>query len=263
VRLLECRRLLYVLLSGILPLKGKNTQDTLRKVVAGSYSFPPSIFDSVSAQAKDLIKKLLEKSPSQRLSAKQAMQHTWLRETAPHHSSPLSQSVISNLQAFRNEHRLKKAALHILARHQDDQILDQLRDIFLELDDDGDGIITATELQKGLSSAGVTSMAHQEVKELLKAVDADGDGQIDYTEFLAASMQRQSVVRESECWAAFRVFDKNDDGRISQSELAEVLNSQEVNSAVSKEQIAKIVKEVDADGDGFIDFNEFMAMMQS
>lgn len=255
--------ILYVLLSGILPLKGKNTQDTLRKVVAGSYSFPPSIFDSVSAQAKDLIKKLLEKSPSQRLSAKQAMQHTWLRETAPHHSAPLSQSVISNLQAFRNEHRLKKAALHILARHQDDQILDQLRDIFLELDDDGDGIITATELQKGLSSAGVTSMAHQEVKELLKAVDADGDGQIDYTEFLAASMQRQSVVRESECWAAFRVFDKNDDGRISQSELAEVLNSQEVNSAVSKEQIAKIVKEVDADGDGFIDFNEFMAMMQS
>eukprot|EP00930_Biecheleria_cincta_P072721 TRINITY_DN60079_c0_g1_i1.p1 TRINITY_DN60079_c0_g1~~TRINITY_DN60079_c0_g1_i1.p1 ORF type:complete len:549 (-),score=123.86 TRINITY_DN60079_c0_g1_i1:123-1700(-) len=255
--------ILYVLLSGILPIKGRNTQDTLRKVVAGEYRFPPAIFDSVSADAKDLIKNLLEISTSDRLSAKEALQHTWIANTAPQRSAPLSQDVISNLQAFRHEHRLKKAALHILARHQDNQILDQLRDIFLHLDDDGDGIITAAELQKGLSAAGVTPMANQDVKELMRAVDADGDGQIDYTEFLAASVQRQSVVRESECWAAFRVFDKNDDGRISQKELADVLNSQEVNNAISKAQLAKILKEVDSNGDGYIDFDEFMAMMQS
>lgn len=255
--------ILYVLLSGLLPFKGKNTQDTLRKVVAGEYPFPSALFNSVSDDAKDLINDLLTKSPSARISAKQALQHTWITNTAPHHSAPLSQDVISNLQAFRNEHRLKKAALHILARHQDNQIIDRLREIFLDLDGDGDGIITAAELQQGLSQSGIASMANQDVKELVKAVDADGDGQIDYTEFLAASVERQSIVRESECWAAFRVFDKNDDGRISQNELAEVLNSQEVNHAISKEQLAKILKDVDTNGDGYIDFNEFMAMMQS
>lgn len=257
----SCGVILYVLLSGILPFKGKTDAETLQKVALGKFSFPSQIFDSVSAGAKDMVRKLLEKKPSARYTAKQALHDPWLNKTAPQISAPLSRTIMDNLRKFSAEHRFKKVALQIIARHQDDGLVEQLMGEFTALDIDGDGLLTAKELQAGLEKAGIQNVP-KELQRLIQAVDADGSGEIDYTEFLAATLERKTCLQENACWAAFRVFDKNGDGQISRKELVEVLAGREVTSTVSQEQIDNILADVDQNGDGFIDFSEFMAMMK-
>merc|ERR1719460_3196858 len=101
-----------------------------------------------------------------------------------------------------------------------------------------------------------------DLKQIMQEVDSDGSGVIDYTEFLAATLDKKQYIQEDVCWAAFRVFDQNGDGKISQKELNNVLNSGNIEDAMGTKVIAEILKEVDANGDGEIDFDEFMTMMR-
>merc|ERR1712039_654578 len=94
-------------------------------------------------------------------------------------------------------------------------------------------------------------------------VDSDGSGVVDYTEFLAATLDKRVYMKEDVCWSAFRVFDRNGDGKISQEELKAVLGDDGVNNVVGAEAVANLMKEVDGNGDGMVDFQEFMEMMKN
>eukprot|EP00434_Breviolum_minutum_P023359 symbB.v1.2.020606.t1/scaffold1743.1/size123518/7 len=96
----------------------------------------------------------------------------------------------------------------------------------------------------------------------MKEVDSDGSGNIDYTEFLAATLDKRMYIQEDVCWSAFRVFDRNGDGKISMEELQQVLCSNDVEEVVGAKALADLMLEVDGNGDGFIDFKEFLAMMR-
>lgn len=166
------------------------------------------------------------------------------------------------MRAFQHESKLKKVALSVAIFHCDEIQINALRDVFDTLDRNGDGILTTAELRDGLTGAGVGGNS-TELEEIMAAVDADGSGEIDYTEFLAATIESRQCLRESACRAAFRVFDKDDDGRITLEELASVLRDRQVMKTVGPEQIAQIMQEVDLNGDGYIDFKEFSSMLQN
>jgi calcium-dependent protein kinase len=97
---------------------------------------------------------------------------------------------------------------------------------------------------------------------LLAAADTDKSGQIDYTEFIAATMEAQIFLRNDYLRTAFDMFDKDKSGKIDVSEIMLMLGEdgmQDIN--VSKEQLLKYIAEVDENGDGEIDFDEFCTMM--
>merc|ERR1712051_80469 len=122
----------------------------------------------------------------------------------------------------------------------------------------GDGLLTVVEMREGLKSAGIKEIP-SDLLQILQDVDSDGSGIIDYTEFLAATLDRKTYQTEDACWAAFRVFDKDGDGRISRAELQNVLSHEALAGAT---EIEKMMDEVDVSGDGYIDFEEFMEMMR-
>ncbi|CAK0818561.1 unnamed protein product [Prorocentrum cordatum] len=88
-----------------------------------------------------------------------------------------------------------------------------MRELFLALDNDGDGQLTATEIRAGLQSASMAVPAN--LQKVLEAVDSDGSGVIDYTEFLAAVIDHRVYSQEDLCRAAFKLFDKDGDGTLS------------------------------------------------
>jgi len=141
----------------------------------------------------------------------------------------------------------------------DSQIKD-LRETFLAMDVNGDGLLTAKELEEGMEKAGMSNLP-PELDQILKDVDSNGSGHINYTEFLAATLDRKKYIAEDVCWAAFRVFDKDGSGTISRDELAQVLSDGEV-KAVAQTDLNELLDEVDKNGDGEIDFQEFMHMMR-
>ena len=73
--------ILYILLCGYPPFYGDDDQEILRMVKKGDFDFDGEEWDDVSAEAKDLIKKLVTK-PERRLTAAEALQHTWIKTLA-------------------------------------------------------------------------------------------------------------------------------------------------------------------------------------
>jgi len=172
----------------------------------------------------------------------------------------LQDNFVDNLRGFRSQNKLKKAALHIIAGQLNEDQIKALRETFMALDGNGDGLLTANEMKEGLAKAGLKDIP-ADLQQILEDVDSDGSGVIDYTEFLAATLDKRSYVQEDVCWSAFRLFDRNGDGKISQEELRAVLDDSEVQTVASADALAQILLEIDGNGDGFIDFAEFMQMM--
>jgi calcium-dependent protein kinase len=255
-----CGVILYVLLSGNLPFKGHNDAETLKKITEGKMSWKGFDRYKISKEARDLIEKLLTVKKNKRATMQEALNHPWTKHTAPSATSVALSEVVSNLENFSRANKLKKTALHMVARQMDDRKTEMLRTVFTQIDANGDGTITLQELNDGLASAGVGDAAA--LRDLAKKLDTDHSGTIDYTEFLAATLDKSQASQEAACWAAFRVFDKNDDQKISVEELKAVLQSRDMQRQVGKQQIQDIMAEVDTNGDGEIDFDEFMAMMR-
>ena len=61
---------------------------------------------------------------------------------------------------------------------------------------------------------------------------------------------------------AFKLFDKDNSGKIDNEEVVALLQGEELGNLVSTEAIGKAMKEIDSNGDGEIDFEEFMEMMK-
>lgn len=104
-------------------------------------------------------------------------------------------------------------------------------------------------------------MNSKEIQDILKSIDTDGSGTINYTEFIAATIEKNIYMKEDKLFAAFRMFDQDGSGKISADELRKVLGSDPNYSNVDKKYWDDMIKENDQNGDGLIDYNEFIDMM--
>jgi len=258
----SCGVIMYVMLAGCPPFKGKTDAEVFFKVRAGLVSFEKDVWLHISNDAKNLIKNLLKLKPEERYTAQQALGHKWIKESAP---STLRVSLrpgfVEDLRAFRSENKLKKAALHIISGRLSEERIKGLRDTFVSLDDNGDGLLTLDELKGGLQQSGLQEIP-EDLQIIMDGIDADGSGSIDYSEFLAASLDRNSYLQDDALRAAFSVFDIDGNGFISRAEISKVLSVDGVSEAIGLENADAVIAAVDTDGDGQINFMEFMAMMQ-
>ncbi|CAE8656747.1 unnamed protein product, partial [Polarella glacialis] len=168
--------------------------------------------------------------------------------------------MFDNLRGFRSQNKLKKAALHVIASQLGEAQIKGLRDVFVSLDENGDGLLTVVEMKAGLEKAGLAEIP-ADLQAIMDGVDADGSGVIDYTEFLAATLDQKDYMKEDACWQAFRVFDRDGNGKISKEELAQVLADGAV-SAMLVQDVESLMNEIDVNGDGEVDFDEFLLMMR-
>lgn len=253
----------FVLLCGYPPFQGDDDAEILALVAKGKFEFDDEDWAAVSEDAKDLIGNLLQMKPSSRPTACQALQHTWIKKCSPR-AKPINtgSGLVKNLSKFRSQHRLKKAALQVIAGQLNDSKIKDLREIFTQLDDNGDGLLSVEELRTGIQKSELKEIP-EDFQLLMQDIDCDGSGVIDYTEFLAATIDQKIYTMEDVVWAAFRVFDVDGNGRISPDELKSVLSDGGVGKMLDTETIDALMAGVDTSGDGEIDFDEFMALMQS
>jgi len=258
----SCGVIMYVLLCGYPPFSGESEANILAKVRNGTFSFPAAEWDHVSGEAKDLIRKLLTISPKLRCTAQQALRDEWISRTAPRGAKvEMKPSYLEHLRRFQSANKFKKAALHVIAGELSKNDIAALRKTFVALDSDGDGLLTMSEMRDGLSQAGIARIP-VDLRCIMEDMDSNGSGSIDYTEFLAASLDRKLYSDEEVCWSAFRVFDRNGDGKISTNELKQMLSADPMSDIEDVKCIEDIMVEIDGNGDGMIDFSEFMHMMQ-
>mmetsp|Transcript_62083 Transcript_62083/g.114371 ORF Transcript_62083/g.114371 Transcript_62083/m.114371 type:complete len:505 (-) Transcript_62083:82-1596(-) len=255
----SCGVIAYILLCGYPPFYGDKDEDILRRVRRGDFEFPSPDWDEISAPGKDIIEKMLTMVPEDRPTAGEILEHRWLREHADKPTGGIAKNLGDKLRVFRGVSKLKKVALTLIAQQLNEKDIEELKQTFQILDKNRDGTLTAQEIKEGMRQHKVS--LPEDLEESLRLIDTDGSGVIDYTEFLAATLDKKVYMAEDVCWQAFRIFDRNGDGKIDKAEIANVLNDSDVQSTAAKD-LAEIMKDIDTNGDGEIDFQEFMQMMR-
>ena len=132
---------------------------------------------------------------------------------------------------------------------------------FSFFDKDGDGDITAEELGQVMRALG-QDPTDAELRAMIDAADTDGNGVIDFPEFLLMmSRMMPGTDDEAETREVFDEFDADRDGFINNAELAVALRNRE--PALTEAEAERLVREADIDGDGRVDFSEFVLMMRN
>jgi calmodulin len=99
-----------------------------------------------------------------------------------------------------------------------------------------------------------------ELQDMINEVDADGNGTIDFPEFLTMMARKmKDTDSEEEIKEAFKVFDKDGNGFISSAELRHVMTN--LGEKLTDEEVDEMIREADVDGDGQINYDEFVKMM--
>jgi Ca2+-binding EF-hand superfamily protein len=127
---------------------------------------------------------------------------------------------------------------------------------------DEDGAIPAENVGNILSMMGL-KVKPAALKDIIEDIDEDGSGLLEFGEFcqLAAKflVEEDEEALKKELKEAFRIYDKEGNGYISTDTLKEILK--ELDSKLTDEDLDNIIEEVDEDGSGTLDFDEFMEMM--
>lgn len=137
-----------------------------------------------------------------------------------------------------------------------------LQKAFDTFDIDKKGYITPETVGTILRMMGVR-ISEANLKEVIAETDEDGSGELEFEEFcmLAAKflIEENEEDLKKELKEAFRIYDKHGDGFISTDTLKEILR--ELDNRLTEADLNGIIEEVDEDGSGTLDFDEFMEMM--
>lgn len=257
----SCGVILYILLSGKPPFYGKNDSEILEKIQRGYYNMNGKVWTRTSSQAKDLIQKMLQMNPNSRISAQEALNNEWIQNntTNDFNASDPPLETLNNLKNFRAERKLQFAVLSFISSQLiSKEESKKLAENFKALDINGDGILSKEELLEAYKSCMDVNLATTEVENIMKKVDINNSGYIDYSEFLIASSQKVQLLNKKNLESAFQMFDADNNGKISAAELKQILGN---NIDSSDSTWTNLINEVDQNGDGEIDIKEFKEMM--
>lgn len=246
----------YIVLSNRKPFNGRVGKQIVKKIMKGRYDFDNPIWNSVSTEAKNYIKSLLQIDPKMRMTADQAKESEWLRSYDSEGSLDLEeiQDINKKIEVHGDSNLLKKLSLLVVAYQSSGLEVSKLRHAFSEYDVDHDGIISFEDFNTTLKKFGYDN---NEIKKLFQKMDVYQDGKINYTEFIAATLEAQGQIEEDRIAEAFHRIDSDDTGKISKSNLKKFLGGD-----YDSLRVSTLIEELDEDKDGQICYDEFVHMFE-
>jgi calmodulin len=137
--------------------------------------------------------------------------------------------------------------------------VEEFKEAFSLFDEEGNGQLSNKLLITVLRALG-NNPTEEEVDFMIKEVDEDGSGTIEFDEFLQMMANKMNSINyEKVIWEAFKVYDRDGNGLISGAELRYVLSTQ--GPMLTQEEVDDIISEADMDGDGHINYYEFMRLL--
>ena len=182
----------------------------------------------------------------------EALSDPWIQKNSI--SFPLNRKILTNLSQFHINSRFRHAIMTFMANrmiHKQD--LEQLENAFQSLDADGNGILTKEELIEGYCKTMKEMPMHDIIKEvdrIIGTIDSNHSGEIDFTEFLVAAINKDKLLEGNYIQKGFQLFDEDGDGFIDIGELKSVMNG--VN--LTDDEWREVIKQFDSDNDGKVRF---------
>jgi calcium-dependent protein kinase len=263
----SCGVILFILLSGEPPFNGYTDEEIMNNVKTGEYNLKSRKWDKVSKEAKELITHLLTVDVNKRYTAEQALNHTWFKT---HKSKDMFNEIkdqtivdkfIINLKQYKTQSVLQETALAYLVHNysQMEDIVEACK-LFNQFDTSMDGKVTKNELYKALAKKSKSKTLKDDVDIIFKNMDSDNNGYIQYEEFVRAAIDKKVFLNENVLTFAFNYFDIDKSGKITLDEIENIFKGNVVKGSI-RESLRTIIREVDANEDGKISFQEFVQVM--
>ncbi|XP_004230019.1 CDPK-related kinase 3 [Solanum lycopersicum] len=216
----------YILLCGSRPFWARTESGIFRSVLRSDPNFEDLPWPSVSPEAKDFVKRLLNKDYRKRMTAAQALTHPWLRSES--HPIPLDIFVYKLVKSYLHATPLKRAALKALSKALTEDELVYLRAQFMLLEPSQDGRVSIENFRLALLGNATEAMRESRVHDILNAMTALSYKKLDFEEFCAAAISTYQLEALEE-WeqiaaVAFQHFEQEGNRHVSVEELARELN---------------------------------------
>ncbi|XP_054795999.1 CDPK-related kinase 5-like [Prosopis cineraria] len=216
----------YILLCGSRPFWARTESGIFRAVLKADPSFDEAPWPSLSLEAKDFVRRLLNKDPRKRLSAAQALSHPWIRNYN-NVKVPLDILIFRLMKAYMRSSSLRKAALRALSKTLTADELYYLREQFALLGPSKNGSITLDNIRTALMKHATDAMKESRIPDFLASLNALQYRRMDFEEFGAAALsvhQLEALDRwEQHSRCAYELFEKDGNRAIIIEELASEL----------------------------------------
>ena len=265
----SCGVIMYIMLSRKPPFGGEGANEIMANIQKGTLDLESHPFDTISENAKDLIRKLLTRDVKKRISAQEALNHPWFKELKSKElyneiqDEKIIEKLLNNLKKYKKNSIIQETGLAYLV-HNFPQMKDVINSckLFNQIDLNGDGKITEHELYKGLCHKIKSDTLEDDVREIYQKIDMDNDGYIQYEEFVRAAVSKEKFMGENVLKFAFRFFDKDNSGKVTFDEIAAVFSKSVTDKEHVEQALNHIIHEVDKNRDGKISFQEFSQVMK-
>ncbi|KAL4492576.1 hypothetical protein ABPG72_007689 [Tetrahymena utriculariae] len=249
--------IMYILLCGYPPFWGQTDQEIYEKVKKGKFEFYDEDWADRSSDSKDLITKMLQYDPKERISATEAYAHPWILSNV--HVEPLNDNMMKKLSQFAAKNKLRIAILNLMANQVlNTQDKNEMVKHFESLDTNGDGMLSKEELIEGYTKLlGDSLKAKQTVENVFNDLDLDGSGKVEFSEFLVACLQKEKVLTKDRIEKAFKLIDTDGNGQITKKELEEMMGGLPLNEKVWE----GLLQDCDINKDGQISLTEFLDLL--
>ncbi len=257
----SCGIIFYLLLSGKFPYFGKTENDVVEKILSQKVEFNFPIFDQISSEAKDLIKKCLIYDKNKRISAEEALNHEFFSNIDLNNIYQEKidlKEVLSSLKYFSKHSKFYQVVLAFLSHNYAEKSqLEKLKKIFYKIDKNLDGKLSKEELMSAYKTAGIKIKKHQ-LERIIQSMDFDNNGYIEYEEFIRATISKENLFTDVNLKTAFDMFDLDKNGSISLNEIKEVLG---IKKNDDDKVIEELMNEVQRTGNEEITFEQFKESM--
>jgi len=241
---------------GYMPFHGSESVQ-VDGIRSGRYNIKKHIWDNVSQQGQEFVKKLLVVNPEERLTAQTALEHPWIkqRDEMEKGKNLVDDATAQALMDFAKESQFRRAAMHMMAWSLTNEERTQVRQAFIDLDKDRSGAITLQEFKDVLESK--FHLDHEQAQHAFLALDANHHNEIHYSEFLAAMVSSRIQIHDDLLQATFKRFDVDGTGFITEENLKEVLKETDF----APEEVEAMMKDVGGN-DSKISHAEFIAYLR-
>ncbi|KAI3889809.1 hypothetical protein MKX03_033847, partial [Papaver bracteatum] len=216
----------YILLCGSRPFWARTESGIFRAVLKADPSFDELPWPSLSSEAKDFVKRLLNKDPRKRMTAAQALSHPWIRNYNDI-KVPLDILIFRLMKAYMRSSSLRKAALRALSKTLTVDELFYLKEQFALLEPNKIGAITLENIRTALTKNATDAMKESRVHDFLASLNGLQYRKMDFEEFCAAALsvhQLEALDRwEQHARCAYELFEKDGNRAIIIEELASEL----------------------------------------
>ena len=207
--------ILYFLLCGYPPFVGANDMHLVQDILQGKFTFPKEDWKNISDSAKDLISKMLcpEKK---RISAKEIMNHKWFKSKLKKKLEKKITFDFDKLTTYKSFNILKKSILLFLASRLSSEETGPVGEIFRKINECKTGMIDFEDFKSFIinnqDNEIIGGENDEEIRKKFLEIDVDRNNKIDFTEFLAANMDKNIYKDKDKLRIAFDLFDTDKNG---------------------------------------------------